>query len=103
VVEVVVEEAAVEEAAVEVVAVVVEAVEAVAVEEEGHLVVHPLHKPLLHPLPLPITMAEDWWERNQLYSTDRGTRVKRSFKSSSCTPMSMRTTMRSSSHSKESS
>ena len=53
------EEVVVEEAAGEEVEVVVEAVEVVAVEEEDHRVVHPRHKPLLHPLLPPITMAED--------------------------------------------
>ena len=59
VVEVAEEEVAAEE---EVEAVVVEAVavEAVAAEEGDHLVAHLRHKPLLHPLHLPITMAEDW-------------------------------------------
>ena len=58
VVEAAVEEVA-EEEEVEVVAVEAAVVEAVAAEED-HLVAHPRHKPLLHPLPLPITMAKDW-------------------------------------------
>ena len=81
----------------------VEAVEAVAVEEEDHLVVHLLHKLLLRLLLPPITMAEDWWERNWLYSMDQETRVRHSSRSLSCTPTSMRTTMRLSNHLKGSS